>query len=333
MDWRKGFTASYYGMVVDPVTWKDTDRIEITGGSVKVQESDLRVSGDINCVRFDLGEMWVRIYLDAFQGQDSAHIPLITGLTCCPDDDFDGFYRTNTVEIYSVLKPCEDVLLPRGWYCPAGKVGADAIKDLLKVSPAPVVVEGESPKLNSSVIAENGETNLSMVEKILLAINWRMTVHGDGSIYLSAKAKEPSATFDTEQNDILETQLKRSRDWYSCPNVFRAIIDNLTAIARDDDPNSQFSTVNRGREIWDEDDSCELNDRETPTEYARRRLKESQNVTETVSYDRRFLPDVYVSDYVRLNLNGLGITGVYKITSQSIELSHGARTSEEVVKV
>lgn len=332
MDWSKGFTASYYARVVDTDTWKDTDRFEITGGSVKVQDSDLRVSGDIGCVRFDRGETWVRIYLDAFQGQDSAHVPLLTGLTCCPDDDFDGFYRTNQVEIYSVLKPADDVLLPRGWYAPAGRIGADVIKELLKVTPAPVVIEGESPRLQSHIVAENGENHLTMTEKVLLAINWRMVIRGDGTIVLSPKSDDPVMTMDTITNDIIEPKIKRTKDWYSCPNVFRAIIDNLTAIARDDDPDSPYSTVNRGREIWEEDDSCDLNDKETATEYAKRRLKESQAVTETVSYDRRFVPDVDVSDCVTLNLTGLGITGNFRIVSQSIELSHGARTSEEVVK-
>mgnify|MGYP003304920125 CR=1 FL=1 len=333
MDWRKGFSASYYAMVVDPVTWKDTERIDIIGGSISHKESDLRVSGDIDCVRFDYGETWVRVYLDAFQGQDSAHVPLITGLTCCPDDDFDGFYRTNAVEIYSVLKPCEDVLLPRGYYVPAGQVGADAIKDLLKVSPAPIVIEGDSPRLQSNIVAENGENHLTMIEKILLAINWRMTLRGDGTIVLSPKSDEPVTSIDTVENDILEPKIKRSKDWYSCPNVFRAIIDSITAIARDDDPDSPYSTVSRGREIWEEDDNCDLNDRESPSEYAHRRLKEAQNVTETITYDRRFLPDADVTDCITLNLSGLGITGKYRIRSQSIELTHGARTSEEVVRV
>ena len=52
-----------------------------------------------------------------------------------------------------------------------------------------------------------------------------------------------------------------------------------------------------------------------------------------MSYDRRFVPDVDVSDCVTLNLTGLEITGNFRIVSQSIELSHGARTSEEVVKI
>ena len=26
MDWTKGFTATYYAVLVDPITWRDTER-------------------------------------------------------------------------------------------------------------------------------------------------------------------------------------------------------------------------------------------------------------------------------------------------------------------
>ena len=35
MDWSKGYSASYYAARVDPVTWRDVERFEITGGSIK----------------------------------------------------------------------------------------------------------------------------------------------------------------------------------------------------------------------------------------------------------------------------------------------------------
>ena len=53
----------------------------------------------------------------------------------------------------------------------------------------------------------------------------------------------------------------------------------------------------------------------------------------SVSYNRRFNPDVMVSDIVRLQYPHLGISGDYRVVSQSIELGSGARTSEEVVKL
>ena len=39
MDWARGYTSEYYMTVVDPATWRDISRIEITGGSIR-RETD-----------------------------------------------------------------------------------------------------------------------------------------------------------------------------------------------------------------------------------------------------------------------------------------------------
>ena len=56
MDYNKGFSAMYYGTFVDPVTWRDTDRFEITGGSVRRTGSDLIESADADCTEYPTGE-------------------------------------------------------------------------------------------------------------------------------------------------------------------------------------------------------------------------------------------------------------------------------------
>lgn len=333
MDWRKGFSATYYASLVDVNTWKSVQKFEFTKGSIKRTVTGLRESADIECRNFTYGETWVRIYLVAQQGDSSETVPLFTGLTCCPDDDIDGYRIMNNVELYSVLKPCEDVLLPRGYYIPKGMDGGRAIKKLFTVTPAPVVVDGEPPLLSSNIIAEDGENHLTMADKILNAINWRLRIDGDGTIHVARQAREPSIRFDPLNNDCIETQIKRTYDWYQCPNVFRAVSDDIYAVARDDSSASQFSTINRGREIWMEETSCNLNQGESLQQYANRRLKEEQSTSMTASYDRRFHPDIKVADIVTLDYPAQRLQGNFAIASQSIELSHGARTSEEVVKI
>lgn len=333
MDWSKGFSAQYYASIVDAGTWKSIERFEIKGGSIKRTGSGLMQSGDIDCTKFRYGEKWVRIYLITRQGGNSATLPLFTGLSSCPDDDIHGYRIDNSVELYSALKPCQDVLLPRGYYVPAGSNGADVIKRLLRVTPAPVVVEGTSPSPASHIVSEDGENHLTMAQKVLAGINWRMKIDGDGTIRIMPVSRDPVVAYNPFDNDCLETEIKITYDWYSAPNVFRAVEGDAYAEARDDDPKSPFSTVNRGREIWMEETSVHLNTGETLAQYAVRRLKEEQSVSMTASYDRRFHPDVQVSDVVSHNYPAQGLVGNYMVTSQSIELSHGARTSEEVIKV
>lgn len=333
MDWNRGFTASYYAVRVDPITWRDLERFEFESGSISRKETGLRESADIDCVAFDYGESWIRVYMDTTQSGESSHQALFTGLSSCPDEEIDGIRRTSRVQLYSVLKPADDVLLPRGWYAPSGANGASLIRDLLNTTPAPVVIEGQGRTLKNTIVAEDGESNLSMSEKILTAMGWRMRIRGDGTIVLSEPASTYTLSLDTEENDVVEPELSISNDWYGCPNVFRAVSDDLSAVARDTNPDSPLSIPNRGREIWMEDTSCDLNDGESISEYALRRLKKEQEVYMTISYDRRYFPDLYVTDIVRINFPRQGIQGMYKIKSQSIDIVFGASTSEEVVAI
>lgn len=334
MNWKNGFSASYYAYIVDPVSWRETERIEITGGSINRTDEGLRDSADIECTAYDHGkERYIRVYLDAKQGGASAHTPLFTGLATSPSRDIDGFYETNTIACYSVLKAAEDVLLERGYYVPAGTNGADVIRELLSCIPAPVTVEGRAPDLQTSIIAEEGETRLSMADKVLFAIGWRMRIDGLGIVGLCPKPEDTVVQFDPVDQDVLEPTIEVEYDWYVCPNVLRAVQDDLSAIARDDSPDSPLSTVNRGREVWAEETSCDLNTGESISEYAVRRLKELQKTQLTASYDRRYYPEVLVGDLIRLRYPVQGLDGVFRVLSQTVELAHGAKTSEKVEAV
>ena len=334
MNWKNGFSSSYYAYIIDPKSWRETERFEITGGTITRSDEGLRDSADIDCTEYENEkERYVRIYLDARQGGSASHEPLFTGLATSPARDIDGFYETNSIACYSVLKAAEDVLLERGYYVPAGTNGADAIKDLLSCIPAPIEVEGNAPDLQTSIIAEEGETRLSMADRVLSAIGWRMRISGAGTVLISEKPTEASAQFDPVDQDVLEPSISVNYDWYACPNVLRAVQDDLSAVARDDSPDSMLSTINRGREVWAEETSCELNMGESISEYAVRRLKELQRVQLTASYDRRYHPNVLVGDLIRLRYPAQGLDGLFRVTAQTIELSHGAKTSEEVEAV
>ena len=334
MDWSRGFSSLYYAAIVDPDTWRDVDRLEIIDGSIKRTNSDLLESADISCVNYSAtNEQLIRIWLDATQNGDTSHIPLFTGLATSPGRDIEGRLTTNRLQCYSVLKKAQDILLPRGWYAPKDAIGTDLVRGLLKVIGAPIEIAENSPGLKSAIIAESGENNLSMATRILNAINWRMRLTGDGKILISPYNKEPVDKFDNVNNDILEPSVTVEYDWYDCPNVLRAVVDDDYAVARDDDPNSKFSTVSRGREVWYEESDCTLNNNENLTQFAQRRLKECQQVAMEIEYDRRFKPDIYVTDVVEINYPEQKISGYFVITSQSIDLQYGARMSEEVKQI
>jgi len=170
---------------------------------------------------------------------------------------------------------------------------------------------------------------LSMTQKVLEAINWNLRINGRGEILISAYSDEPQVVLDPIGNDVIQQDIEIEHDWYSAPNVFRAISDSETAVARDESETSPLSITNRGREVWVSDTSPDLNSNESLAEYAARRLKELQKVSMKVSYDRRFLPNVYVNDVITLHYPEIGLDGDYRINSQKIELEYGATVSEE----
>lgn len=331
MDWSKGYISEFYAYIIDPGTWRETTRLQITGGSVNKGIEGLRESADIDIPKYDPGvEKWLRVYMDVRQGGSSAHVPIFTGLATSPEHEWTGNIKEGSLECYSVLKPADDILLERGYYTPAGANGARIISDLLQACPAPIEINGTSPSMQDALIAEDGETALSMAEKILAAINWRIRIHGDGTIELAPEDRDPRVRFSPLDNDVIEPSIKTTRDLYGCPNVLRVISGDLTAIARDDSPDSPLSTVVRGREVWAEESDVALSTGESVSEYATRRLKELQQVATTATYTRRFDPNVTAGDRIRLNYPEQGLQGIFRTTSQKIELGYCADTEEEV---
>ena len=334
MDWSKGFTARYYATIVDPLTWRDMGRVDISGGTIKLSDSNLRESADIQCKTFDQNaEYWIRIFLEARQEDEgSTLVPLFTGLVSVPSRNFTGLKETSSLQCYSVLKPAEDYLLPLGWNIMAGYNGPKAVYDLLtSVTPAPVRIEGDPVHISMPIVAESGESALSMTDYILSVIGWRLRINGRGEIVICPEADEITSVYSAANNDVIEMNVSISNNWYDCPNVFRAINGDMIAIAKDEDPDSPFSISSRGREIWMEENGCTLRTDETLGQYSRRRLQEEQIIIYSLSYNRRVDPDVRVSDLIGIVHPDQTINGTFRVTSQSITIGYGASVSEESV--
>lgn len=331
MDWNKGYTARYFCSTIDPVTWKDVERFEIISGSINRTNSGLMESADLTCFKRHIQkEQWIRIYLDAKQ-DDSERVALFTGLATSPDRRIDGLVEENPLACYSVLKPCEDVLLERGWYAQKGMDGAKLVERLLSRStPAPIEVKPHSPALTNHIIAEDGESCLSMSQKILAAINWHLVIEGEGTIFVEPQSKEIVAKFDTFENDTILPQIDYTDDWYECPNILRTIVDDTAVVIVDDDDDSELSTKRRGREVWAEETNVNLSEAESQITYTRRRLKELQSRSVEISYKRRYTPNIRVGDMIYLNYPKQGIQGDFTVMSQSIELGYNAETTEKV---
>ena len=329
MEWNKGYLARFSLCRVDPLTWADAEELRFTGGSVDRRDTDLQESADLDMTEAPDGvEQWIRIYLEARQDGVPVRSALFTGLTSAPERRVNGGSVSYKVECFSALKPAEDILLEPGWYAPAGISGAELAGRLLSCGPAPVERESASPALREYLVAENGETRLSMARKIVAAIGWRLRIDGSGTIRIEPRPTEPKRVFGTG-NDVVELTVSDERDWFSCPNCLRVVSGNTFAVARDDDPDSALSTLRRGREVWASENRAALSDGESLGAYARRRLRELQKPARIISYTRRYDPDVRVGDLIEMRYPKAGINGAFRVTSQSITLGHNASTREE----
>ena len=331
VDFSNGFSATYYAARVNPQTWADAGEINIIAGSIaKNADSDLVESADIT-IDEEIGtEEWIRVYMIAEQGGALERVPLFTGIVSSPTRNIDGNTEERKLDCYSVLKVAADVLLPMGWFAPARTNGGELIRMLLEDLPGPVELDEGSPVILSSFVAGSKDTKLSIAQEIAKAINWQIKVNGDGSVRICPKPLTISGTFDNIENDIIETSVTDDHDIFSVPNILRVTLNGSAATARDDDPDSIYSTVNRGREIWQQEDA-KLAAGESLGEYAARRLKELQNPSRKLDYTRRFQPDVDVNDLVSIIYPKQNIGDVFRVKSQTITLSYGAKVKEEVI--
>lgn len=331
MNYDKGYTAAFYAVFIDPDTWTDTERFELLSGSISRSEDGLRQNATLNVRDYDEPiDRYIRIYMEAEQSGDRALVPLFTGIATTPGDEHSDAQVEIHLEAYSPLKDVEDSEKLRiGYYVPAGANGADAIKKLLRYCKAPVEVIGDAPSLSEAIIAEQNETGVTMIERILETINWQMQIRGDGTIVLSDRnAREPVILMAPDEHDIIETSYSHTKDGFECPNVVTCTSSTGEWTETDEDPESELSTVSRGRTIVHLEENVSLADNENLVAYTIRTLKELQARSESYSYSRAYYPGVNVGDLVQFDYPG--IEGVYEVESQSVELTHCSKVSENV---
>lgn len=335
INWSKGYTSEYHATIVDPITWRDIDTLEITGGTVKRELTTLKESATIACTKYPEGvEHWIRIWIDATQEGNTTHTPVYTGLATSPAITKTGSLTNRNVTCFSVLKAVDDIDLLPGWYAAAGSDASKVIASLLTgATPAPYTIADNAPQLIDHIVAEQNETRLTMINKILSAIGWILKIDGMGRIRITPPAAEPVATIGQGGADVIEDSgIKITHDLYNCPNVFVATVNDETCIVKDEDPESPLSIPNRGREVWARDTSASLPSNESLEDYTKRQLKEAQQVSLTADYRRRYLPDITPGDMIQINYPGQ-LTGYFNVVSQSIDIKFAATTSEKVAAV
>ena len=199
-----------------------------------------------------------------------------------------------------------------------------------------------SPTLQNDFVANTDDTWLSFIIDLIANAKYELGLGERGDILFLPKqdmaSLQPVWTYTDDNSSILYPELTMNHDLYGIPNVVEVLYsygsDYKQAVAKNEDPNSPISTINRGREIVHRVTDPSLAGYVTQEQiqnYAEQLLKELSTIEYTVSYTHAYCP-VRVGDCVLLNYTRAGIKNVKaKVISRSIKCEPGCPVSEKAV--
>lgn len=219
--------------------------------------------------------------------------------------------------------------IPHTYSLAAGTNIAQAVRDLIIGAGEPVgAISDSDAALAVDRVWEPHTSRLRIINDLAIAGGF-FSLFSDS---LGQYRLEPSTRattrpiawrFDGETRVIVPTY-PHARD-LNVPNVVpvRARTehdeDPLTAVARNDDPNSPLSTVHRG-EVWADVEDVDAADLETLEAYASRRLAEHMSIAASATVTGLTLP-LWFNDAVTFEDAAHGVTGRHVVTSRTVELT------------
>lgn len=336
IDWTKSYIANWRVFKVNEQTWMDAEKIggvdtisvtrSCSGDAPMLESGSMSLTGE-----FERG--YYRVVMDAVQGVESERVDIAT-LLCESNKQTRDFNTVqSSVVCNSVLYPAYTQRLLDGTYIQAGSNVAEFVAKLLGgCIKAPVEVESGFI-ISSHYWFEFGIRILDAAWEALNIGGYIMQIDGRGVVHIKPRPSTPALSLDSANVALLGTSVGTELDISNVPNRYIAKSDATIAIAVNDDPSSDVSTVSRGY-IYDEvDDSPATVDDETLPMYAVRKLVElSTNIASLYSYTREYWPDVYPNDLIEGSIEAVGTTDNLRVLNQSISCGNGITVSEQVAK-
>lgn len=246
---------------VDPSTWADTRRVEDVSSCTITREDDGEVleRATLSIDSFEMGERWIRCYVDAYQDGRAERIPIGCWLVQTPRRAFDGLVPTLSCEAYSSLHPLREDIAPVGTCYPPGTNCTEAAAEICRQRGIAPVVESPSRKVLDDWYVVPPKTSwLKVANTLLAAADRRLVPDEYGRVcqepIIDARNARPAHTFGEGDGSLLLPRADDTFDWYGLPNVCRVSCagvhgESIVGECVNDDPNSILSTVSRGREV------------------------------------------------------------------------------------
>lgn len=347
LDWSRSMALEWSWYRFDPNTWQVAAPLDnIVSASITCDaETDTVVSASIEMDGAWPGEeFWVRAYLDAEQGGVREHVCVATLLCQTPTRDLTSTFGTLHIDAYSPLRELADEYAGFGWTAPQGAPAlATAASVAREYGRAPVECPVGADVLNDAWVAGDSDTALTVERVIAAKAGYEVTCDPWGRNVIRPTQRvaslSPVATIgDDAVTGILLPPITDSTDIYGVPNVIEVVHSEdayvVIGTAVNDDPDSQLSTVRRGRRVVQR----VLNPEQLGpgcTQYtadllARSMLADASAVTRTLEYDRGFDPRIGIGDCVRIEFAQHDFIAQGVVVRQDITCDTGATVHETV---
>lgn len=344
IDWTQSMNRTFEFYKVDPITWKDTDKLEYIKSCTISRDEETQTLGSATIDTTEIiDECYVRIYLVASQNGVSEKIALGTFLIQTPSVSYDGKHNNISMDAYTPLIELKEGLPPLGYSILKDTNIMQVVYDICREHMrAPVVKTNSTKTLYSDFVSNINDTWVTFVKDLASNANYKLGLDEVGRVIFEPIQDIASLqhrwVYNDDNSSILYPEVTNKRDLYGIPNVVEVVYSNdngyLFSRIVNDDENSPISTVNRGREIVYRDSNPNLSGKATQEmldAYATQLLRNLSCLEHTITYSHGYCP-VRVGDCVLLNYKKAGLENVRaKVISQNIKCTTECPVQETAV--
>lgn len=334
-DWTESHEDTFEYIRVDARTMEEREAlIGISpGGSISENlNTSLKVSGQLEMVGdLQLDDDLVRIYLNAASDTASVRLALGTFFASTPSRTVTDTTSTATVDMYSTLLQLDEDRVEATYTVAAGTNAIIQAKSLVEASGLAVNATPSTSTTTAAAVFEVGTSKLEIINYLLDFAGYSSAyVDGMGTVmmtpYANPSTRQPVWTFEDGDNSIFLPQVTDELDWYSTPNVVVVTCSNadtvMTSVAVNDDPNSPYSTVNRGRRIVRTESVSDIETQAALDAKAQELLNTSSSSVQTETVQHTYAPFAS-GDVVRLNYQAAAIDYYMAVQSRELKLTPG----------
>ena len=346
---QMSFDTTYRIMRVNRATGLETDMVHtvLTGGSItRNQDTAITEQATLDIEGLALfGADLLRIWADLdYEDGTTESIPLGTFLPDGPKRQVTGGENTHTpLTLYGRLRELDDDQFTQPVALTAGTnpmtwIEATCTAAGLETAPHDECTYRMGATWTFGLGDQKDKSKLDAINELLDLIGWqsaRTDPYGRVVLrpYEPPTSRSPIWNFQEGPGCRFLRDMTDERDWFDVANQVRVVYTSqqkeIIGVATDTDPDSEFSTIRRGRVIGKTYSYSDMPDGKTDAqltalanEKAQELLATNRSVIHRVTMTHIYAP-VTIGDLIHLDYPSGGVSGDFAIRTQKIRLDAG----------